>query len=151
MKIYKILNSKLAWAIYFLLLPTVFFLLGQPTPVDNMKRILSEPDGWYFIPCMLLLGFGFWAFCKFAIVDGILLKRVNPSLFLKKKMRWKEIENMIWDFLWLTIPGLIVSIIFDIAMIYMFIKDENFFPVVIFGISLLLAISNFIHISAQKD
>lgn len=148
--IYKIFNSKIMCVIYFIIPIILFSAIAEPSPVGALNRMLSEKDGWILIPLMLFICGASFVFCKCYIVDVIILRRTNKADFDKKQNENKIKEEKFWDFMWCTLPGTIILIILFSWLVYMEFTEGNYFLMIPFVIGDLIAISNFIHISAQK-
>jgi len=147
MKFYKILNSKIAWLIYFML-PTIIFYVISLYGSGFMEALKRE--GLPMIIALLLFNTVSWIYCKFLILDRFILKRINLGLANEKREFWKDVKHGINNFLWDTIPGLSLIIIGAGYMLYVGITEGSVLKILVFGFHFLFAISGFISISVKN-
>lgn len=148
--IYKIFNSKIMWVIYFIMPIILFSAVAKPSPIGALNRILSEKDGWLLILLILFMCGISFMLCKLYIVDMIILKRTNKTKFEKKQKESEIMGKKFMNFMWCTLPGTIMLIILFSGLSYMEFTTGHYFLMLLWVVADLNAISNFIHISAQK-
>ena len=135
------------WIVYFIFPIVLFAITANPNPIDALNRVLSEKDGWAFIPLLIIICSGSFCLGKFFIADILILQISNKELYRHKVQETERKNTAFYDFLWNSILGNIILIIGFSWSVY--INWGNIFCI-IFGFADLCAISSFISLSANK-